>query len=300
MTRCSAFPLSFPGPQGRGMRQAAGGRMREARCIARLSCVSPRRAAGCARLMNFGRGETAGATTSSGSGRRRRHALRKRATKNPSMPPCSAQKSGRVRSVPAGVIASARPGTSSGRTGSTTRPSAGRGGQMRLAFLGLQRAGREDQPAARRQPLRGRGQQRPLQLGHGGDVLRRASGRARPGAGGWCRWRCRARPAARRRTARRRHPIAPHRPPPPRPPAAAASGSPAAAPPASGRAPPPSPAAPAAASCAVLPPGAAQRSTTRSPGRTASSRAGRAAAASCTQKPPSAKPASSVTRVPAG
>ncbi len=58
--------------------------------------------------------------------------------------------------------------------------------------------------------------------------------------------------------------------------------------------------APAAASCAALPPGAAQRSATRSSGCAASKAAGKAAAASCTQKVPSAKPGSSMTRVPAG
>ena len=45
-----------------------------------------------------------------------------------------------------------------------------------------------------------------------------------------------------------------------------------------------------AASCVVLPPGAAQRSSTRSPAPSPSSRVGRVAAASCTQQLPSVKP----------
>ena len=54
--------------------------------------------------------------------------------------------------------------------------------------------------------------------------------------------------------------------------------------------------APACASCAVLPPGAAQRSATRLPATSPSSRAGSDAATSCTHHAPSSKPDSASMR----
>ena len=126
-----------------------------------------------------------------------------RAAKNPSMPP----RSGQVRDA----CATRRPRSRLGQVRQFAgaerpahQPGACPAARARArAFLRLQRADGIDQPAAR--PQHG-GRRRPA----AGPARRRgrrhragASDAARRDGGGWCRWRCTARPAAPRRTARR-------------------------------------------------------------------------------------------------
>ena len=125
-----------------------------------------------------------------------------RAMKNPSMPPLPGHSAGVVRRPPSAVIASSSPGTSSAPHRIAAAASAAPAPPRRAAALPRAAASTPRRPAARpaaawRRRHRAGGPAAPSAP----RCRAGASGAARRDGGGWCRWRCTARPAAPRRAA---------------------------------------------------------------------------------------------------